>query len=113
LRSKNSATLSSFSPLSFPQRKKGGARRAFAAALKELQDRLGDLNDIMAHERLSRELVNRHLRGPQRKGQIWGVFAAGELCGHEQARCGSVLKSAIAAYEQFANTKRYWPKFGG
>jgi inorganic triphosphatase YgiF len=101
-----------FAPL-FPAKKERLRRRAFAAALKELQDCLGDLNDIMAHERLSRELVNRHLRGPQRRGQIWGVFAAGELCGQEQARCGSVLKSAIAAYEQFANAKRCWPKFGG
>jgi triphosphatase len=52
-----------FAPL-FPG-KKEARRRALARALKDLQGCLGVLNDIMAHERLSHELVNRHLRGPR------------------------------------------------
>jgi CHAD domain-containing protein len=97
----------------FPRKKETRRRRPYAAVLKELQSSLGDLNDIVAHERISHELVNRHLRGPRPRGQIWGAFAAGELCGREEARCGAVLESAVAVYERFARAKRPWPSFGG
>ena len=93
----------------FTGRKAGRRREDFLASLEGLQDALGDLNDIMVHEGLSRSIADtapegrRHPTGRTRK-----AFAAGRLSGREEARTESVLKDMQRAYAVFAKAKPYW-----
>jgi len=84
-------------------------QRKFVASLERLQDGLGDLNDIVVHEKLSERFIDGNDGG--RKGRIGRTrkaFAAGRLSGREEARIESVLKEAKRAYKSFAKKKPFW-----
>ena len=94
----------------FPGKKAVRRREDFVAALEQLQDALGDLNDIAVHEGLTERLVNGHdAIGKRRGSRAKKAFAAGRLSGREEARIASVLKDAERAYGVFAMAKPFWP----
>ena len=81
----------------------GRRRKRFAGALKALQASLGRLND-MAH---AGEAAQMALGGAASKAL---TFAAGELVGRARSQEPEVLAEAVAAYEDFAEAKPYWPR---
>ena len=92
----------------FPGKKAARQRKRFIAGLKELQICLGDLSDIVANKRLSSSFVSSPITHERRNKQAWKAFAAGRLCGREEARFSSVTKAATHAYKVFAGAKRFW-----
>jgi inorganic triphosphatase YgiF len=93
----------------FPRKKAARRRARFLAVLENLQDVFGELNDIAVHEKLSEQLVitdqvnhNRPIDLSKR------AFAAGRLCGHEEARIALVLKEAERTYASLIKTKPFW-----
>jgi triphosphatase len=91
----------------FPRKKSVRRREGFVAGLGELQDALGDLNDIAVHEQLSERLVEGD-DGKRRRGRAKKAFAAGLLSGREEARIAPVLAQAQQAYAAFAKAKPFW-----
>ena len=83
-------------------------RKSFLSALEDMQDSLGDLNDIAVHENLTMDIAKNHALSTPAKDGSRRAFAAGVLTGHEDARRDSVLAAATAAYERFAKAKAYW-----
>ena len=78
-------------------------RKQFLPALERLQDGLGDLNDIVVHEKRFAALGARRRRAnPSR------VFAAGLLTGREDARKDAALTAATQAYGALAHVKPFW-----
>jgi triphosphatase len=93
----------------FPRKKSARRREAFVAALEQLQDALGDLNDIAVHEEMSKRLLEGAAAdGKRRGGRAKKAFAAGRLSGREEARIAAVLKDAECAYAAFAGAKPFW-----
>ncbi|MBS0412000.1 MAG: CHAD domain-containing protein [Proteobacteria bacterium] len=74
----------------------------FIAALKDLQDRLGDLNDIATGERLAHGLTA--------STDVSGAadWAAGRLIGGETAREAALVQAAAAAAKTFKAAKPFW-----
>jgi inorganic triphosphatase YgiF len=89
----------------FPGKKATKRREAFLAALKGMQDCLGDLNDIVVHESLTTDIAK---DGKRRKDKSKRAFAAGLLTGREDARLDAVLSAAGNAYDEFAKVKPFW-----
>jgi triphosphatase len=90
----------------FAGRKQQKRRAAFLSALKELQDCLGDLNDIFMHEKLATGMAQASgTRSPRRTREL---FAAGLLAGHEEARRKPLLTAAKGALRRFEKLKPYW-----
>jgi len=77
--------------------------RAFVAALKELQDALGDLNDIVVGERLTHEAA----ASPGR-AETDSAFVAGRITGAQKARVGPLTDRAEAALEAFGDARPFW-----
>ncbi len=78
-------------------------RKHFLPALEQLQDGLGDLNDIAVHEKRITALgIHRPRANPSR------VFAAGLLTGREDARAEAAMKTATKAYAELAKIKPFW-----
>jgi triphosphatase len=93
----------------FPGKKTRERRRRFLSALEQLQDALGDLNDIAVHEGLTEQIVdNKDVMGKRRRGRAKKAFAAGRVSGREEARVASVLRDAQRAYRIVAGAKPYW-----
>lgn len=76
----------------------------FLAALKALQDRLGELNDIATAERLAHDMV----KAAAEAGEA--DWAAGRLIGGEIAREAALLKAAAAAHKAFRKAGPFWSK---
>jgi triphosphatase len=78
-------------------------RKKFLSALEELQDGLGDLNDIAVHEkRIATMAAARRRTKPNQ------AFAAGLLTGREDARIEAVLASTKRAYVGLAKVGPFW-----
>jgi CHAD domain-containing protein len=78
-------------------------RKEFLRALEDLQDGLGDLNDIAVHEKRIAAVGNRHGRSDPNR-----VFAAGLLTGREDARMEAAVDAATGAYAALAKLKLFW-----
>jgi triphosphatase len=78
----------------------------FLAALKDMQDRFGELNDIIVHEKLATGIAATLADRPA--GPVRRAFAAGLLTGHEEARFKPVLIAAERAFRAFEKLKPYW-----
>jgi CHAD domain-containing protein len=78
-------------------------RKQFLPALERLQDGLGDLNDIAAHEERISAMSIRDRR-PNRSR----VFAAGLLAGREDARIEPAMTAAMKAYADLVKVKPFW-----
>jgi inorganic triphosphatase YgiF len=90
----------------FARRKQQKQRAAFLSALKDMQDCLGELNDIFMHEKLATGMANARGSGSSRRSRE--LFAAGLLAGHEEARLKPLLESAENAFRRFEKLKPYW-----
>ena len=109
LQTKKLRYASEFLAGAFPGKKAERRRRRFVAGLEELQDALGELNDITVHAALTERIVDaQDARDKQREGRASKAFAAGRLSGHEEARIASVLKDAERAYRGFSKAKPFW-----
>lgn len=91
----------------FPGKKSVVRREKFVAKLKDLQDALGDLNDIKVHEELAKAAIHRP-RLPKTKRRAPEAFAAGRLAGRESARFAHVMQGAERASRKFAKAKPFW-----
>jgi len=89
----------------FPRAKAAKLRKSFLQALKELQDCLGALNDIVAHEELTAKIAEDAAAGKSR-GQL--PFIAGVASGQEESRTDSLLHKALDQHRGFARAKPFW-----
>ncbi|MFI4936665.1 MAG: CHAD domain-containing protein [Caulobacterales bacterium] len=87
--------------------------RRFIDALKAVQDRLGELNDIVVGEALAHEVA----AGGGWTGAVTATdaeaeaaFTAGRITGAQKARTAPLLKEAQDAIDAFAQAKPFWPK---
>jgi inorganic triphosphatase YgiF len=83
----------------------GHARRAkaFVEALKDVQDTLGELNDIVVGERLAHEAA-----GSPGRAETDSAFVAGRITGTQQARIAPLTDRADAALQAFRGAKAFW-----
>ncbi|HZP76619.1 MAG TPA: CHAD domain-containing protein [Pseudolabrys sp.] len=77
--------------------------KAFVAALKDLQDGLGDLNDITIDASIMARAGVRPKRASRKR-----AFAAGLLTGHEDTQIEAALAAAVEGYKTFAAAKPFW-----
>jgi inorganic triphosphatase YgiF len=92
----------------FARKKSKQGRKNFVARLEQLQDALGDLNDIAVNDKLSEEIVDGMDAGAKRRDGRAEAFAAGRLSGREEARISGVIKQAKRAYAVFAKAGPFW-----
>jgi CHAD domain-containing protein len=81
-------------------------RKAFVVAVRELQDSLGDLNDIAVHE--NRTTAMAKASAARSTEPLQRAFAAGLVMGHEGARQAAVLARAERAYKRFRRATIFW-----
>jgi CHAD domain-containing protein len=91
-----------FAP-AFPGKRAVRRRKDFVASLQQLQDALGELNDIAVNEKLLEQLGD----GEDAGGRIEKAFV-GRLSAREEARIAPVLKAAERAYAAFTKAKPFW-----
>jgi len=90
-----------FAP-AFPRKKSILRRKDFVTSLQQLQDALGELNDITVNEKLLERLGDSENSGRTRKAWI------SRLSRREEARTAPVLKAAKRAFGAFAKAKPFW-----
>jgi CHAD domain-containing protein len=90
----------------FPGKRSARRRDALLAALKDLQDALGGLNDIATRERLA-ETIADESRGDDEAARK-RAFAAGMIVGRQHASQAALLDAAERAYRKVAESKAYW-----
>ena len=88
----------------FRGRKAKGRLSAFKAQLKKLQDHLGSLNDIRAHQQIAQELAAG--KSPTKNRER--AFAAGIVTGHEQSEIEPLQFATNKDARKFADVKPYW-----
>jgi inorganic triphosphatase YgiF len=87
----------------FPGKRTDKHQKRFLEAIKPVLDRLGELNDIVVHERLIGAMgANR------RRTAGDGAFAAGLLSGREDARLDAATAAASKALSRFAKVAPFW-----
>jgi inorganic triphosphatase YgiF len=72
-------------------------QKKFTSALKQLQDGLGDLNDIAVDERLIASVATHN-----------NAFATGLLTGREEARESEAMSVALQGYAKLVKAKPFW-----
>ena len=77
--------------------------KAFVEALKQVQDALGDLNDIVVGERLAHEAAV--IPG---RAETDSAFVAGRITGAQKARVAPLTDRAEAAIEAFREARPFW-----
>ncbi len=87
----------------FPGKGARKQQKKFLKALKPVQDSLGDLNDIVVHEKRISALG---MTPPQGHGR--NAFAAGLLTGREDARFDQAVEVAKRALADFAEAEPFW-----
>ena len=87
----------------FPRKRETKRRKAFSAAVKQLQDCLGDLNDIAVHEKIISAPEGAGFHGGRQRS-----FAAGLLTASEDARIDPTAAHAVNAVEGLTNVKAFW-----
>lgn len=75
--------------------------KAFMARLGEVQDSLGELNDVVVGERLAHDAAHSPGEAPRN-------FVAGRITGALKARVAPLMDRAEAALEAFAEAKPFW-----
>jgi triphosphatase len=92
----------------FSGRKAARRRRSFMSRLKQLQNALGDLNDIRVHENLVKANAGLDGRATPVDASRKRAYAAGVLTGYEDARFENVLAGACKAASALRRTKSFW-----
>jgi triphosphatase len=84
IRAKNLRYAAEFFATVFPGKKCTRRRKDFVARLEQLQDALGDLNDIAVNGKVSEELIDAEQTAANQRGErTKKAFAVGRLSGHE------------------------------
>ena len=92
-----------------PGKKARKRAKALIAALKQMQDKLGGLNDIAVRKSLSAEIAGKVGPGAARKQSgRERIFVAGLIAGHQDAHVGRLLDEAAEAFAQFRKVKPFW-----
>jgi inorganic triphosphatase YgiF len=78
-------------------------QRKFTTALEQLQDGLGDLNDITVDEHLIAAAET-----GRRRSSPNSAFAAGLLTGREDARTDAAMLAAMQGYAKLVKVKPFW-----
>lgn len=85
-------------------------REGFAKALEQLQEHLGDLNDLATRDKIVRE-TSRHAGKPAERGaRSGGPVGPPSGTGREVKRS---LAAATSAFREFADAKPFWPSGPG
>jgi CHAD domain-containing protein len=92
----------------FTGKKVSRLRKAFLSVLEEVQDCLGDLNDISVHEHLTAEIATEPAPSTKAQDRARRAFAAGVLTGREEARINTVMAAAVASFKRLASAKPFW-----
>ena len=85
-----------------------------AAAMKELQNSLGRLNDIAAHTHIAIDVARDGENCPHHRSEShWAsgrrrAFGAGLVTGEEVAEVTGILEEAARAHKRFASVKPFW-----
>jgi inorganic triphosphatase YgiF len=108
IRTKKLRYAAEFFATVFPGKKSTRHRKVFVSRLEQLQDPLGDLNDIAVNGKLSKQLAEGENAAVRPDGRAKKVFAVGRLSGREEARIAPVLNEAEQAYAAFAKSKPFW-----
>ena len=86
----------------FASRRQIKRRRSLLKALEQLQDSLGELNDIAVDEQRLTAM------GIRRGSDTNRIFAAGLLTGRENARTEAAMAAATKAHEELTKVKPFW-----
>ena len=86
----------------FASRRQIKRRGSLLQGLEQLQDSLGELNDIAVDEQRLTAMGIRRGSNPNR------IFAAGLLTGRENARTEAAMAAATKAYEGLTKVKPFW-----
>src|SRR5262245_4008031 len=92
----------------FPGKKASKRREKFLSALEDVQDCLGELNDIAVHEDRIMAVADESRRNRGHRGSPKRAFAAGLLTGREDARLDAALQNAAEAHAALARIKPFW-----
>jgi inorganic triphosphatase YgiF len=87
----------------FPRKRAGKKQKPFLNAIERVQDRLGELNDIVVHERLIGAMG-----ADRRRTDRDGAFAAGLLSGREDAHVDAAMAAASKSLSRFAKVPPFW-----
>ena len=89
----------------FAKRKAKKRLSRFRVRLKDLQDRLGALNDVKVHQELAPQIAAG--RPPRKNGRA-RAFAAGIVTGREQSEIEPLLDAANADARKFGRVHPFW-----
>ena len=106
IRAKKLRYATEFYKTVFGGKKQAKRRVAFLSALRQLQECLGELNDIAVHEKLTKGIVETKATPTARPSRR--VFAAGLLADHEEARFKPLLATAERAFDALEKLAPYW-----
>jgi triphosphatase len=81
--------------------------RALQETVKQIQDCLGGLNDIIAHKKLGLEILDQQTAA-RRQLPPDRIFLAGQIAGQQEAAAGKLQKGAAAAFADFRAVKPFW-----
>jgi inorganic triphosphatase YgiF len=96
-----------------PDKKARKRAKALVAALKQMQDKLGGLNDIVVRKSLSAEIAGKVGPGAARKQSgRERIFVAGLIAGHQEANIGRLLDEAVDGFAKFRKVKPFWKALG-
>jgi triphosphatase len=106
IRAKKLRYAAEFFGSAFPGKKHAQRHQAMLSSLKELQGRLGALNDISTHERLISDVA----LPPRRNGKLRTAesFAAGVIYRSEEARIERELDAANAVTREIISSRPFW-----
>jgi CHAD domain-containing protein len=91
-----------FAPL-FEGRKASKRKNAFLSALENLQDHLGELNDLAVSQKMHPDWFR-----SEDDDSGSGTHAAHLVAKHQVRRAKRALEPALEAYQEFADAKRFW-----
>lgn len=109
IRVKKLRYASEFFAGAFPGKTASRHHDEFVAALKKLQNALGDLNDIAVQEKLSELIIDAQGAADKRGSRTKSPLGASRVSGHEKAHIELLLKDAQRAYRLFAKAQSLWP----
>jgi inorganic triphosphatase YgiF len=92
----------------FPSKTSALRRKTFVKSLQQLQDALGELNDIAVNKKLLKRIGDGKGAGVKRhRGRVTEAFV-NRLSAREKARMAPLIKESERAYTAFAKVKPFW-----
>ena len=92
----------------FDGKKSAKRRKKVASSLRQLQNCLGGLNDIVTRNALCAEIIASPGRGLTAEQNCHRAFAAGLVTGNQHAQIRELFKGAREAHSRFDSAKVFW-----